>query len=276
MCPRCQKIRAEKWRRRLLPLLQDCWRRKERVRFLTITQRDLDGETCGEALKRIQRLFFRFRKTEGFKRHLRAWARFVEVTYTEAGRWHAHIHILCTGSYWPQAEISKLLAELQHEENGICDIRQARHAVLDEVIKYPLKPLSLENMGHEQILDYAHGSMGLRFVSTGGKWAKLPKQEKDPDFWAGDLSQLVNLAHEGQAWARWSLAELCRQCPESVPQNLYIPEAIPPEEVDTPPPRKQLVLDFREAWDEERRRAFERAERREDWSTHPTTPSWKD
>ena len=133
-CSRCGRQNRGVAKRAFLEGIEGAQRRGDFVRFMTLTMGDADA-TVGELYGAWDRLRARLRRLS--KRHptprLREYAAVVEAQ----DRGALHLHVVCTGEYVPQSELSELAANAGF--GPIMDIR---------VLHDPRKPGSTGDEAH--------------------------------------------------------------------------------------------------------------------------------
>lgn len=139
-CIPCQRDRSHVLARNVLALVEG-----KRCRMITLTLR-ADETPLAERVNRLHLCFARLRKTVLWQSKVTGGAAFLEVTYNpDRCSWHAHLHLLCVGSYFPKTELSNTWLRITGDSH-ITDIRLAnspQHAAT-YVTKYVSKPFDAE------------------------------------------------------------------------------------------------------------------------------------
>lgn len=165
LCPRCQRERGSVAARRIAAAV----RRWGTCRFITLTLRHREAGLAAE-LDRLHDAFRSIRKTEGWKERVVAGVWSIEVTRNRGtGRWHAHIHLLYHGDFFPQKTLSKLW-EKATGDSSIVDVRAVpdRDQTARYIAEYVAKPADAETWSDEEICEYAAAMHGRRLIHTFG------------------------------------------------------------------------------------------------------------
>lgn len=158
------------------------------IRFITLTQPAIVGESAVDGRARLMRTWMRFWRSQ--KRasdpYVRGGVRRVEVTWSRTGAWHWHMHVLATGQYVPQATLSELW---QRAGGGpIVDVRAITTGTAAgvEITKYILK---VGSMPRDKIVEYALSVAGQRDIQSFGSWygQDVPEDEAGD----GECDELV-------------------------------------------------------------------------------------
>lgn len=165
LCPRCQRERGGVAARKITAVV----RRWSTCRFATLTLRHRDAALADE-LGRLHEAFRSLRKTEGWRKRVRAGVWSIEVTRNKGtGRWHAHIHLLYAGEFFPQAELSRLWEEATGDSR-IVDVRAVadREKTARYIAEYVAKPAEAGSWSEGEICEYAEAMHGRRLIHTFG------------------------------------------------------------------------------------------------------------
>lgn len=166
-CSPCQAARTGKLRRALSPLIKN-----ERLRFITLTLRHA-GEDLSPMIDKLLRCFKQLRRTRGWKYAVRGGLAVVEVKRSKNGdRWHPHLHILCTGKYYPHNLLKQSWCGIT-KGSSVVDIRPVdnpAHAV-GYIMKYLKKPNLYRYTNNENLLDETIVALsGRRLIQPFGEW----------------------------------------------------------------------------------------------------------
>ena len=180
--------------------------------LMTLTVKNMDrlSEGITTVLQGFKRLFKRREVTRAFKGFIRT----LEITRSDVGQWHPHIHCICAvnNEYWTQNYISHdRLIELWQEATGAeyapnVDIRLIKGEIKDavaEVAKYAVKPFDLDREIHksEILAELIEATYKRRLRSMGGIIKKTAKAlnitlEDEDDFNVFDYDNTV-VYHNG-------------------------------------------------------------------------------
>lgn len=154
--------------------------------LVTLTIRNMDNlaEGITTALQGFKLLFKRREVVKAFKGFLRT----LEITRSDVGQWHPHIHCICAveHEYWTETYIEhSRLVELWQQATGAeyapnVDIRLIKGDITDavaEVAKYAVKPFDLTNEIHkaEILAELIQATYKRRLRSMGGIIKKTAK-----------------------------------------------------------------------------------------------------
>lgn len=144
---------------------------------LTVENMDKLSEGITTVLQGFKRLFKRREVARAFKGYIRT----LEITRSDIGQWHPHIHCICAvdNDYWTQDYIEQnRLITLWQEATGAkyapnVDIRLIKGEIKDavaEVAKYAVKPFDLDKELHkaEILAELIQATYKRRLRSMGG------------------------------------------------------------------------------------------------------------
>ena len=173
LCPICGRIRANELGGKLRDVIQS-W---DSLRFITLTQK---SEKLGlkEQIKSLLGNFRRLRQHRDWKKHVRAAAYTIEITYNPSrDTWHPHLHVLADGEFWAQREIS---ACWEKASRGSCivDIRMPsdRKAAVGYIVAYVSKSQSPGKLPDRRFDEWVAALKGLRMISLLGKAYAKPRE----------------------------------------------------------------------------------------------------
>ena len=136
----------------------------ERLRFITLTQRVFSGEAIGDCLDRLERNWFRFRRSKVWKDHVVGCIARFELTWSTACEgWHLHIHLVYSGSYFDQAELAL-------HWGGVVDIRAVTRKTEAELFKYAVKTAELDG---ERVVEAAEALFRRKLTRFYGAYLKI-------------------------------------------------------------------------------------------------------
>lgn len=164
-CSVCSCVRLSKTRRKLKAL---CERQKRsgkgRIRFLTLTITSHDDLYM--MVKILQRSFRKARQSKSWKKRVAGGASVIEITHSENG-WHAHIHALICGTFFPFESMLKVWKKASPGQGvWLKDVPQ------DKLVKYLTKYITKPDSSlSEQQRDAVNSSLkGTRLFQPFGDW----------------------------------------------------------------------------------------------------------
>lgn len=165
LCPRCQCDRA----RRAAGRIEACVKDMDSPRFVTLTLRHVRTESLAAMIDRLHTAFRVLRKNPRWKRRVRGGVWSVEVTLADDESWHAHLHLICDGEYYSQAELS-LDWECASKGSRIVDIRavHSRGSIARYISVYVAKAPGIADWKPEKIREWATAMHGRRLIHTFG------------------------------------------------------------------------------------------------------------
>lgn len=185
LCPMCQWRRSLNTFRHLVKIYQDNRLRRCKHIFLTLTQKNVDGEKLATELDKISKSFTKFVRRKPIRDILVGYIRSIEITKNPInGTYHPHIHTILSvpttyGSreYITQSEFTNLwMKSLDINYKPVINVQMIKKMdfkSLVEIAKYSVKPMDYINTNNIyetadelEILDPALD--GKRFISMGG------------------------------------------------------------------------------------------------------------
>lgn len=167
--------------------------RRERHRFVTLTLRHSESP-LSDQLDHLYASFRRLRQRALWKRNVTGGLAMLELQYNvHTHTWHAHLHILCTGHYFPQDELSRAW-QAASRGSIVVHIKDApnRKRVIGYILKYANKPIP-PTVTHEPaaLREAILAVRNRRLVIPFGTWSKL-NLLRDPDeqFWTLYATQI--------------------------------------------------------------------------------------
>lgn len=200
-CTACGRERSYRIRAGLMRLLGSV----KAARLITLTVRSSPGESLGSCLDRLHDSFGKLRKHKLWACCVRGSCAIIEVKFNPERRsWHAHYHVVASGKFIQQAELSRVWAEITGD-SPIVDIRLVRseEQLARYLTKYLSKPFSREVLFEADALDEAIRTLkGRRMVSTHGEWrgeSLLAQGKDDTDDWVfvDSLNSLLHRRRNG-------------------------------------------------------------------------------
>jgi len=189
LCPLCSKRRGLQATAKLAAITQTF----NSPRLITLTMRSSPDDLAS----RVRKLFHdfgRLRLLAGWKDRVIGGVWTLEVTRNNtAGHWHAHLHIIADGGFFPQPVLKKLW----HETTGdsfIVDVRAIhdRAEAARYVAAYLAKPMDLETWSNAQIIEYATALHGKRLMQPFGTARKVELDEDHEPPEPGTFAELCS------------------------------------------------------------------------------------
>lgn len=214
LCPRCQRLRAIATTSRVIEAVS----KMDAPRFLTLTLKHDHTRTLKATIEKLFDSFRRLRQDKRWKARVTAGVWVLEVTPGKsADGWHAHIHSVIDGTYYPQSELSIDWAKATGG-SMIVDIRRvnSRSEAAKYIGAYVGKGNNIESWTDDQITDYAAGIFRRRTLGTFGKlFADLKHAVSDePETIAArnicSIPQLIDRANGGNVHASVIVEYLAR------------------------------------------------------------------
>jgi len=165
LCPRCSRCRARESEGRIMAAIADA----DSLRFVTLTMQHTD-KPLWEQVDALYTAFRELRRRVSWRTRVTGGVATVEVTRNAStGRWHPHLHVLITGSYYPQRDLADEWFDVTGHSR-VVDIRavHSRRHASRYVAKYAGKPADLANWPADAIAEYAAAMHRRRMVLTFG------------------------------------------------------------------------------------------------------------
>lgn len=198
-CARCSRARATRIAAALAHLCIN-----KRVRFITLTIRS-SNLPLADQLRRLRLCFRELRRRHAWRARVTAGCVFTELTYNAAtATWHPHLHVLCTGKYFPQP----LLVQEWRAVTGdsyIVDVRETRNSldVVNYVVKYTTKSITHHVWSDPNLAtEYIKALRGCHMAQPFGAWHASDLDDHPDDVltdWicVGRLNSLLPAACQG-------------------------------------------------------------------------------
>lgn len=175
LCPRCSLARSLTIRHNLTVHLE-----KKVTRLITLTLAHR-LETLAQMLARLYAAFRKLRQRTEWKNRVTGGVAFTEIVFNEVElRWHAHLHLLAEGCFYPQDELSKSWKRVTGDSSivHITLVKSPAHA-LQYVTKYLTKAANpLATLSEEHALEFVKSIHGLKQIISFGSWRKLKLTKK--------------------------------------------------------------------------------------------------
>lgn len=220
-------------------------------KFITLTLKHSD-DPLSVQLDTIYAAFKRLRNRKLWKSHIKGGMWLFQLTKSEtSGQWHPHIHIIATGRYLPQSDLSLEWFKVTGTSN-IVDIRAVRDAkkAAEYVARYATAPADLSKLAFDDAIECFDALAGRRMCGTFGVGKEIqlcPKKCEDADEWedVGSFWQVVNSRFvddtSAAIYSAWALKQKCTIIIEPPPPPDYDNEKAKEFEPET---YKQAVFDW--------------------------------
>jgi predicted RNA-binding Zn-ribbon protein involved in translation (DUF1610 family) len=160
-CPTCAPYRSSRARKRIKWVLSQVQTRGEtRLRLVTLTIRS--QKDVATMCTRLLRSFRTLRNRRAWKKHCSGGIYVIEITKSPEG-WHAHIHAIVVGTYFPQREISQQWRSITG--SPVVDIRLIRS---QKAVNYVCKYVTTPSVTPEYVQSVSQALAHLRLWSTFG------------------------------------------------------------------------------------------------------------
>lgn len=202
LCPICQWRLSSKRALEMAQILQKIRENHPNMqyRFITLTQKNINGDELGEELKRINAAWKKIMDIERKYKIYEGFARIIEITYNPfLKNFHPHMHIIAAverKDFWDEntwRERWKKAMKLDYipicDERGIkgIDENQRRKKNIDEnkeelvksaleAFKYSIKSSDIDNMDMENFRYLIYAIKNKRFVSYSGIFKKMRQE----------------------------------------------------------------------------------------------------
>lgn len=188
LCPLCGWYRGTECTRRTAELI----RRMNAPRFLTLTLRETTAG-LSVALDRLFQCFRELRRRKEWRAHVTGGLYAFEATFRlDRSTWHAHLHLIIDGRFFPQPTI-KALWHAVTGDSSIVHIEAVHDAQAQAryLARYINTPADLSHWPVEAIAEYADAVHGRRLLHTfGNLHGANPDAADDPEP-VGGSSHLV-------------------------------------------------------------------------------------
>jgi hypothetical protein len=179
-CPSCAARRAARMARRFAPAIRKAEREGHRVRFLTLTVRNVPLDGLRQAVKGLFAEWTKMRRQKLFDGLAGSLAALDITINKDTGEAHPHLHILLVGGgFIPQSEIAEAWSLLTGG-SFMVDIRATNEERLKELLKYQIKPTDITSA--EQLRLLYEGLHGVRAIRATGCLHGLDAELEDDEF----------------------------------------------------------------------------------------------
>lgn len=185
LCPVCATLKGARHRAALVGIIDERLAQGARFTLLTLTF----PHTSNDNLKDLLRILFKalalFRKTAFFRKHIRGWARGVEITRKDNG-FHPHAHFIIEAGFlsidalhaaWLKCIVKAGGRPPTREGVDVKRLKQGQG--LNEAIGYPFKVSSLAKWPESCIVDLAEATKRRHMYQACRKWSRRIKERED-------------------------------------------------------------------------------------------------
>lgn len=165
LCPLCSQMRSAE----LESVVREHVGNMDAQRLMTLTLAASE-KPLKQQIEHLLDSFRRLRRRNEWKSHVTGGIAVVEITYhAKKDRWHPHLHIICDGEYWRQADLADEWMAVTGDSK-ICDIRaiHSKAAAAAYIAKYVAKSAMIADLPDARFRDYVEGTKGLRVAQTFG------------------------------------------------------------------------------------------------------------
>lgn len=166
-CQPCAVARSRLIAANLRPVIQDVPHR-----FITLTLRS-EGEPLATLLRKLYRSFARLRRSKLWASTIKGGVAICEITYNQDKQlWHPHLHVIATGKFLPQAQLSATWLKLTGN-SPVVDIRLIRghEQCVGYICKYASKPINPTFAhDHDRLCEAILALRGRKLALTFGSW----------------------------------------------------------------------------------------------------------
>lgn len=213
LCQVCSKIRA----RQCAARVRSAVGAMDSPRFLTLTVHSTSEHKLSERMDHLRSSFRHLRRTPAWRRHVLGGVYAVEAKRGERDNWHAHIHAIIDGEYWPQKMISDAWRHVTGDSYR-ADIRaiRSKEKAARYISKYVTKTSEIAEWSDALVVEFASAIHGVRMLHTFGSLhgQKLDTDEQEiahsPAAKIVPISRITWHAHRGCRRARGLLDRLRR------------------------------------------------------------------
>lgn len=221
-CLLCQSSYTRHVRERALALVPAP---KQRLSFMTLTQRGLPGRDLRDAIAALLKSFRAMRRSPTWNERVTGGLYVIEVTRGASGHWwHAHLHSVIDTGYWDLAVLHQLWSRSSGETAYVhieAVEQQRQHFINHYLTKYLTKQFSDDLYDDPEVLaNFVKTMRGRRMIQAFGTWAPTamlkaaqkevtrPKYPADTWVLVGELHDLLRSAEGGSMAALRTLTAL--------------------------------------------------------------------
>lgn len=190
--------------------------KNKRARLITLTLKHREAPLKSE-MRRLMTAFSKLRRSKCWKTWVEGGAAVPETKIGEDGLWHHHVHIIATGQYLPQDQLSDAWLKATGDSR-IVDIQDCKdlQARVWYITKYVTKPIDATILGDEgKLVEFINAIKGTRAFNVFGNWTsdKVDHTDGQNMDWKPICSvvQLMKARDAGEEWARGLASQLQRE-----------------------------------------------------------------
>lgn len=215
-------------------------------RFITLTLKHSSND-LSDQIDHLYDSWRRIRRQKQWKEHVDGGVWFFQIKWIESSQeWHPHIHILCTGKYFPQDILSRLWNKAS-SGSWIVDVRAVKDVdkAAEYVARYATEPVNLCDLPGELPIKVYDSLYSRRIKGSFGSWndvSLVAAPPEDSAVWryVGSYYEIMVLRR------KWALcAEIVESWLAGVPcSKMYIIPPIPPPD---PEPLPDVIESYRQS-----------------------------
>lgn len=214
LCPFCQALNAAEVRQRLIPVVDERIDVGAKFSLLTLTIPHDQGDDLRGLFHVLFKAMRIFTRSKVFKKHVRGWARGVEVTFGPNG-FHPHAHFIIEAKFWELDSLHRCWALAVLKANGpevpmqsvdIKGLEVDAAKGLDEALGYPFKAADFGAIDLPVFRELKGALRNRHLVQSCKAWSRRAKELES------ERKDLAELADEEEGITRESFVELMRHC----------------------------------------------------------------
>ncbi|MEZ5992262.1 MAG: protein rep [Planctomycetota bacterium] len=185
LCPVCSTLKGSRHRAALVGVIEERLQADARFTLMTLTIRHHAGDKLKDLIRILFEALKKLRNTAFFKKHVRGWARGIEVTWNETNGFHPHAHYIVEGAYMGLDALHETWAECVRKVGGLGVSREgidlkglASGQGLNEAIGYPFKVRDLATWPEAKVLELAKATKRRHLYQACRKWSGRIKQRE--------------------------------------------------------------------------------------------------
>ncbi|MCB9894504.1 MAG: protein rep [Planctomycetes bacterium] len=185
LCPVCSTLKGARHRAALVGVIEERLRFEARFTLMTLTISHIATDSLKELLRVLFKALEKFRKTTFFDKHIRDWARGIEVTWSIANGFHPHAHYVVEGSFMKLDELHAVWARCVQRSGGRAVSREGVDLKglsdgqgLNEAIGYPFKVRDLARWSAGCVLELARATKRRHLYQACQNWSRRMKQRE--------------------------------------------------------------------------------------------------
>jgi hypothetical protein len=225
--------------------------RKKKPKFITLTLKHSNAP-LGEQIDGLYKFFSKLRRRPFWKKKIGGGVWFFQVKKSKNDNlWHPHLHILASGLYIAQRDLSRQWAHITHGST-IVDIRAVRNPekAAEYVARYASAPCDPSGLDFEAALELIEAMHGRRICGTFGNGKEIqlvPKKCPDSDDWeylAGYTEVIMKRNTDDFCFEIYSAFKENRECKAANPPPPDVSWPISDWCKEEPTSFKQMVFEW--------------------------------